>query len=138
MNETDLGATLFRIMALIHSLLRREKINLESDDRFSEVSVNCSATNVSGDSNILFYLNAEVRRPLSQEKQALGIELMLSVEHPDWVALGEVGWTGKMVGWDSIYDRRTHAQNLKNLERQLLGMLADLLCEFRKKALSLR
>lgn len=134
MKETELGTILFRTMALIHSLLRQEKINLESDDRFGDLSVNCSSTNISDDPNVLFFLNAEIRRPPSQDKQALGVELTLSVEDSNWIALGEVGWTGSVVGWDSVFDCRTSTSSLEDLEGQIPNILADLVSEFRKEA----
>jgi hypothetical protein len=87
-----------------------------------------SSTHDYGGLTISVYLSAELRSPPDSEHRAIGMSWLLRHTDGVWLSEAEVGWSGRMIGWDHFDSREVQADSIEVIIDKIPPTL-EWLCE---------
>jgi len=107
-NPTELVLKCIAALADVRAKFRDVHIAMQQDRQFCEVSTDVFP----GKTQVCEYadygvtlsvaLNCELCKPISEDKKALGMSVLVRHSNGVWVCEFELGWSGQAVGWDAF------------------------------------
>jgi hypothetical protein len=125
MNSTELILRFLTFLAGLRAMFLEVHIFAEKSPALHTVSTSVIPSKVYPSDyaddgvTISIALNAELRKPIDSEKQAIGMSLLLRHAGGQWHAESEVGWSGRMIGWDQFDSKEVQAVSVEEIIHQI-------------------
>ena len=127
-----------RVLATINSLFRQVHVDLEKTGKFCRITSHISPLmaeqkSLDEGTSLAFFFDCEIKQVRHREKQSIGVSLILRRKNQNWLAEGEIGWSGVEIGWDNFYDCELLSSSLDEFLRDLPQFTDQLLDTFRNE-----
>lgn len=130
------------VLAAIRSLCRDTHIYLERLECFKQVQTIVSPFRQAEDRDdfqeyarrgvsLSFFIDADLAKIIDVNKCSLGFSLVIRYSGDHWVAEGEIGWSGRDVGGDTIASHDLSAKSINEFIKGLPTFTEQVLKEYR-------
>lgn len=141
-SSTDLVLRCIATLAEARAKFRDVHIAMQKDRQFCEVSTDvfpgktqaCEYADYGVTLSVA--LNCELCKPISEDKKALGMSVLVRHSNGVWVCEFELGWSGLAVGWDAFDSTTVESATIEMLLEDIpsgTNQLCEKFLEFVKK-----
>ncbi len=141
--KNDLIQQFLHMLGIVRKLFRLIHIEVENSSIFRKVETTVSPFideigSLDEKASLSIFLDAEIENSIDKEKQSLGVSLTIRYHQQFWLAEGEIGWSGKSVGWDNYIDREYKSEDIDDFIIELPSFVKKLLEQYKVEYKKLR
>lgn len=133
-NSTELVLKCMAALADVRAQFRTVHIAIQKDAQFYEVSTDvfvgrtqaCEYADYGVTLSVA--LNCELCTPISADKKAIGMSVLIRHSNGVWVSEFELGWSGQAAGWDTFDSTTNQSAAIEQLIEGIAGP-TNQLCE---------
>jgi hypothetical protein len=139
MSSTDIILKFLAFLSQVRAMFRQ--VHLFAEQNSAVRSVSTSVIPFKGEPSayaddgvtISIALNAELHKPNSPERKAMGVSLLLRHVRETWIAEAEIGWSGERIGWDSFDCKEAQAESVEEITNVVIPLVEWLDVRFREE-----
>ena len=138
MSASEVVLRFVGFLAVVRSMFRQTHLFAEKQRSLQSVSTSVEPFKVEDSAyadegvTLTLALNANLRKPPSSERQAVGMTLLLRRREGRWIAEAEVGWTGRDVGWDPLASKEIECASPEDLMAKVPPLVTWMDATFRE------
>jgi hypothetical protein len=121
MSSSDVILNFIEFLASVRSMFRQTHLYAEKQPALRDVTTSIEPFKAEGShysdlgADLSFELTANLRDPPTSERRSIGMSLLVRRSAGTWFAVGEIGWSGDEVGWDSFQSKELEYSSPEDL-----------------------